>query len=386
MCGYCAPVCPPYQEMGWESITPRAKMYYLKQFYLRGPSDRLLGRKVRINEEFAEAVYKCTSCGHCETVCPVDIPFQKRWDEIKQWLIDRDVVDFPEHRQVYENVVQHLNIYGEPHEERDAWLPEDAQVSDRPEVIFWVGCAQSYKQRKVARDVIKILNTAGVRYAILGKEEWCSGAPLMRMGYTRVVRARLAPHNVEAVAATGAKTLITACAECFRAFWRDYREMIGNPPFSVYHISQYIEKLVKEKRLKLTKPLPKTVTIHDACQLGRACGVYEAPRKALRLVPQAKAVEMRRNRDETLCSGASGGFNLVWNREASNIARRRLEEAMRSGAEVMATTCPHAIEHMGDVARRANIPVEMKDLVELVAEAIEVERPVEVAPEAQSQR
>ncbi|MFQ5837810.1 MAG: (Fe-S)-binding protein [Thermoplasmata archaeon] len=385
MCGYCAPVCPPYQEMGWESITPRAKMYYLKQYYLRGLSDRLLKRKIRINEKFAEAVYKCTSCGHCETVCPVDIPFQKRWDEIKQWLIDRQVVDFPEHRQVYENVVREHNIYAEPHEQRDAWIPEEARISRHPEVIFWVGCAQSYRQRSTARAVVKILNAAGVKYSLLGKGEWCTGAPLMRMGYVRYVRAVLAPHNVEEVASTGAKTLITACAECFRAFWRDYREMIGNPPFSVYHISQYVERLVKEKRLKLTKPLPKAVTLHDACHLGRNCGKYEEPRKALKLVPQAKLVEMARSRDETLCSGAGGGFNLVWEKEAARIARRRLEEAVKSGAEVLATTCPFAEEHMKEVARRANIPIETVDLVELIAESLEVEEQVAV-PEAQSQR
>ncbi len=359
-------------------------MHYMKQFYLRGPSDRLLGRKVRIDEKFAEAVYKCTSCGHCQTVCPVDIPFQRRWDEIKQWLIDREVADFPEHRQVFENVMQEHNIYGEPHKERDAWIPEEARLSPHPEVIFWVGCAQSYRQRKVARDVVKILNAAGVKYSVLGKDEWCTGAPLMRMGYVRTVRADLAPHNVQEVAKTGAKTVVTACAECFRAFWRDYREMIGNPPFSVYHISQYVERLVKQKRLKLTKPLEKVVTLHDACHLGRGCGVYEEPRRALSLIPQAKAVEMRKNRDETLCSGASGGFNLVWEREAANIARRRLEEATRSGARVVATTCPHAEEHMREVARRANIPIETVDLVELIADAIAVEKPVEepvAAPE-----
>jgi heterodisulfide reductase subunit D len=371
--------------MGWESITPRAKMYYLKQYYLRGPFDRLLKRKVRIDKEFAEAVYKCTSCGHCQTVCPVDIPFQKRWDEIKEWLVDRGVADFPEHREVYENVLREHNIYGEPHEKRGAWIPEEARISDSPEVVFWVGCAQSYRQRQVARAVVKILNAARVKYTILGKDEWCTGAPLMRMGFVRYVRAELAPHNVEEVAKTGAKTLVTACAECFRAFWRDYREMIGNPPFSVYHISHYVEKLVKEKRLKLTKPLPKVVTMHDACHLGRNCGVYEEPRRAMRTIPQVKLVEMSRNEDETLCSGASGGFNLIWQKEASHIARRRLEEAVKTGAEIMVTTCPHAEEHMKEVARRANIPIKTMDLAEVIADAIVVEEKAAV-PEAQSQR
>lgn len=362
-------------------------MHFLKQNYLRGPSDVLLRRKVRIDESFAEAVYKCTSCGHCETVCPVDIPFQKRWDEIKQWLVDKDVANFPEHREVVENVFRERNIYGEPHSARASWLPEEAQLSTNPEVIYWVGCAQSYKQPEVARAMVKILNAAGIRYSILGKDEWCSGAPLMRMGYTRVVRAQLAPHNVQAVAATGAKILVTSCAECFRAFWRDYRELVGNPPFSVYHISQFVQKLVKQKRLKLTKPLPKTVTLHDACHLGRNCGVYEEPRAVIKLLPQAKAVEMRRNRDETLCSGASGGFNLVWEKEANNIARRRLEEAVRSGAQTLATTCPHAESHMRSVAERANIPIDVVDLVELIADSIAEEEPAAVAaPEPQSQR
>lgn len=390
MCGYCAPVCPPYQEMGWESITPRGKVYTLKQHYLRGPGDRLFRRKVRIDEEFAKAVYKCTTCGHCETVCPVDIPFQRRWDEIREWLLDKEVVDLPAQREVYEHVLRTGNIYGEPLGDRHAWLPDEARLSRNPEVIYWVGCVQSYRQQKVARDMVKILNAAGVRYTILGPEEWCSGAPLMRMGYRRFVRSQLAPHNVEAVAKTGAKTLVTACAECFRAFWRDYREVIGNPPFSVYHISQYVEKLVKAKRLKLSEPVPTTVTLHDACHLGRACGKYDEPRKAIQLVPQAKAAEMRRNREETLCSGAGGGFNLVWEREAAHIAQRRLQEAVGTGAEKVATTCPHALAHMGEVARRGNVPIEVIDLVELIAEALPTEAAegeseettMEAAPEA----
>lgn len=385
-CGNCAPVCPPYQEMGWESITPRAKMYYLRQHFLRSPLDRLLKRKTEIDERFAEALYQCTSCGHCETVCPVDIPFQRTWDDMKQWVIDRGVADYPEHRAWAENVMRTHNIYGEPPEARGAWIPENARLSDTPEVVYWVGCVQSYRQKETARAMVKILNAAGVRYTILAEDEWCSGGPLMRMGYVRPVVAQLGPHNIEVVERTGAKALVTACAECFRAFWRDYRERgAGNPPFSVYHIAGYVEKLVKEKKLKLTKPLEKAVTLHDACHYGRNCGRYDPPRAALKVVPKAQYKEMRRSRDETLCSGASGGFHLVWKKEAANIARRRLEEAVDTGAQVMATTCPHAIDHFQKVARKANVPIETKDLAVLIADAIEAPEEKEKAPaEAQA--
>lgn len=385
-CGACAPVCPPYQEMGWESITPRAKMYHLRQRFMRSPLDRLLKRRIHVDERFAEAVYQCTACGHCESVCPVDIPFQRIWDDIKQWTVERGVATFPEHREMAANVMRTRNIYGEPHAQRDAWIPEEARLSDHPEVIFWVGCVQSYRQRETARAVVKILNAAGVRYSLLGKEEWCTGAPLMRMGYVRPVVAELGPHNIEAVARTGAKALVTACAECFRAFWRDYRERgAGNPPFSVFHIAGYVERLVKEKRLKLTKPLNQVVTYHDACHYGRACGRYDPPRAALKVVPKAQVREMRRVREETLCSGASGGFNLVWKKEAADIARRRLAEAVATGAQVLATTCPHAIAHFQEVARRANVPIEIKDLAVLIADALEApEERAEAAAEAQA--
>ncbi len=379
-CGYCAPVCPPFQEMGFESIAPRGKMYYLRSHYQKGPLDGLLRRKTRIDASVAEAVYKCTSCGHCESVCPVDIPFSRIWDEIKQWTLDKGVANFPEHQAQVANVVQERNIYGEPHAERAAWLPEEAQLSDNPEVIYWVGCAASYRQQELARAVIKILNAAGVRYNILGKDEWCSGGPLMRMGFVRYVVRELGPHNVEAVARTGVKALVTACAECYRAFWRDYREKgVGNPPFSVYHISQYVERLVKEKRLKLSKTWEQDLTFHDACHMGRNAGNYDAPRTAIKFVSKAKFTEMRRNRDDTLCSGASGGFNLVWKREARNIARRRLEEARATGSEVLATTCPHAEAHLKDVARRANIPIRVMDLAELIAESMEPAKEPEAA-------
>ncbi len=115
--------------------------------------------------------------------------------------------------------------------------------------------------------------------------------------------------------------------------------------------------------------------------MGRNAGHFEAPRTAIKFVSKAKYTEMRRNRDDTLCSGASGGFNLGWEREARNIARRRLEEARATGSEVLATTCPHAEAHFKEVARRANIPIRVMDLAELIAESMEPTPKPEAEPE-----
>src|SRR3989441_4730205 len=127
------------------------------------------------------------------------------------------------------------------------------------------------------RSVVKILNAARVPYKILGADEWCSGAPLARMGYQETTKKELMPHNVNAVEETGAKVLVTACAECYRAFARDYKQWGGNPPYSVFHISHYVEKLIREKRITFTKPLPQKIAFHDACHMSRVAKVYEPP-------------------------------------------------------------------------------------------------------------
>src|SRR2546429_9158778 len=127
------------------------------------------------------------------------------------------------------NVRETHNLFGEPADARGAWIPPEAIQSDHPEVVYWVGCAASYKRQQIARAMVKILNAAKVPYRILGAEEWCTGAPLARMGYEDVTKKELMPHNVHAVEETGAKVLVTACPGGYRAFARDYKQSGGNP-------------------------------------------------------------------------------------------------------------------------------------------------------------
>lgn len=378
MCGYCVPVCPAYQEITWESAAPRGKIYFMKGVEMRSPLDRILrrptrekdfsGRPTEAMRDFTKAVYECTGCGACEAVCHADIPFDGLWDDVKEWLVGEGFGPLPEHEPIFRNIRETKNLYGRDNEARGAWFEEAGVVqADQPEVLFWVGCAASFERNATARAVVKILNAANVRYRVLGREEWCSGGPLARVGGGDTVKKILMPHNLEAVAATGAKALVTACAECYRAWLKDYRRYGGNPPFSVYHVSQFIEKLVKEKRLKFTKKVDRKVTYHDACQLGRVCGQAGPPRNAMKYLPGVVQLEMFHNRETTLCSGAHGGFKEAFPREAASLAARRQQEARETGAQVIVTTCPHALAHMNEVAKKGR-GLETIDLVELAAE------------------
>jgi len=370
MCGHCVPTCPPYREILWEDATPRGKVFFMRQYEGRSILDLLMRRQPKIDEEFAKAVYECTSCGMCEEVCMVDIPFTRLWDQVKRWVVDLDIAPLPEHRRLLANVSKEHNIFGEPHDKRAAWINADVKQAEYPEVVFWVGCMQSYRQQKTAAAAIRILNAAGVKYRVLGPSEWCSGSPLIRVGFSKVVVEQLMPHNITAVAGTGAKAMVTACAECYRTFVRDYKELGGVPPFAVYHFTEFVEKLVKEKRLKFTKSVPKKVAYHDPCHLGRHCDCYDAPRKAMGFVGGLQQIEINPNRNEALCSGGGGGFPDAFPKEADGITARRLEQVERTGADLLATACPFAQERFSGVANKQSKSIEVKDIVELLADAL----------------
>jgi len=372
MCGYCVPVCPAYREIGFESAAPRAKVFYMREHDRRGFGliDRLLKRETRITEEFSKNVFECTACGACESVCMADIPFDGLWQDVKEWMVGSGL-GMKEHLPVIENVKETHNIFGEPHASRGGWIPKDAVQSEVPEVVYWVGCVASYRKQRVAEAVVKILNAAKVRYRILGENEWCSGAPLANMGFGEYVKKVLMPHNIQAVSQTGAKILVTACAEDLRAFLKDYRRWGGNPPFSVLHISEYVERLVKEKRLTFPKPLPNLkAAFHDSCAQGRVCGAYDGPRNAMKFLRGLTSLEMFPNREEARCSGAGGGFSLVFPNQAASIGSERLETAVELGAQAIITTCPHAEMHFEEIAKRRNMALQTLDIAEVLAMAL----------------
>ena len=173
-CGYCIRVCPSYEQTPWESITPRGKIYYLNQIANRSPMDTLLRRKVEIDDEFVEAIYRCTGCAQCETVCHVSIEFGDFWEKVREWLVDQGKGPLPVHAKLAEKIRATRNPYGEPTSARDKWWPKEVPRPENPEIIFFAGCTGSYRATDIAKAGAIVLHRAGVNVDALGADEWLS--------------------------------------------------------------------------------------------------------------------------------------------------------------------------------------------------------------------
>ncbi len=368
-CGYCRSTCPVYGQIGWESATPRGKVFYLKQMAAKSPVDRMLGRDTKINDRFVERVFQCTSCAACEHNCHVEIDFAHLWEDVKEWLIDQGYGPMEAHKKIKERVMEKRNPYDEPKAKRAAWLPPETKVSDDPEVVFFTGCTEAYRMQPLAAATAKLLDKAGVRFNILGEEEWCCGSPLLRTGQRASVRDDLAPHNVREMDRRGWKAMVTACAGCYNTMKNDYPKLTGKPSFKLHHISEYLEKLIKEGKLKFTNEYKKKVFYHDPCHLGRHAKVYDAPRAVLKAIPGLQLIETPYEREDSQCCGAGGGFKSAFNDMAESVASERVKQAVAAGAEVIATSCPFCQVNLNAGAKKAGLDIMTMDIVQIALQA-----------------
>jgi heterodisulfide reductase subunit D len=373
-CGYCNFVCPIQllPGRGWESYRVRGKMYHVKKYAHPGLLGRLTGDRARISEEFVERVYNCTACGYCQITCHVEIKFNDRWEQLKEWFVKNGVGPLDRHRALRTRVIAKRNPYDEPHEGRADWIPKGAKRSRNPEVLFFTGCTASYRQQKIAQDTTRVLDAAGVEYDILGTDEWCCGSPLIRTGQTDVVtdeKDGLVKHNLGEIEKRGARTVVTACAGCFMTLSHNYPLYAGKHGFQLYHMTQFIDRLISEKKLVLRKPLEGRIAYHDPCHIGRHFGIFEEPRRILGAFPDSTYIELPRNRRDSQCCGAGGGFKIQFNERAEHIASIRVEEARDAGAETLVSACPFCVTNLSHGAKRAGIDMKVAELVSLVADS-----------------
>jgi heterodisulfide reductase subunit D len=253
-------------------------------------------------------------------------------------------------------------------------MAELAASGETPEILFWVGCAGSFDQRaqKITKAFATILNKVGIKYAILGKEEMCTGDPARRAG-NEFMFQMMAYQNIQTLNNYGIKKIVTACPHCFNILKNEYSELGGN--YEVIHHTVFLQQLINEGKIKLKDGESfkgKKITYHDSCYLGRANKIYEAPRKILEAL-DAELVEMKRCGSKGLCCGA-GGAQMFKEEEKgkTRVNFERTNEAIGTGANIIASACPFCNTMLTDGVKHAEKEDQVKvmDVAELIAGSI----------------
>ena len=246
---------------------------------------------------------------------------------------------------------------------------------ETPEILFWVGCAGSFDQRaqKITKAFAAILDKAAIKYAILGKEEMCTGDPVRRAG-NEFMFQMMAYQNIQILNNYAVKKIVTACPHCFSILKNEYPELGGN--YEVIHHTTFLQQLIDEGKIKIKEGgsfKGKRITYHDSCYLGRANDIYEAPRKVLEAL-DSELVEMKRCRSKGLCCGA-GGAQMFKEEEKGNkrINTERSEEAIATGANIIAAACPFCNTMLMDgvKTKEAEENVQVFDVAELIAQSLQ---------------
>jgi Fe-S oxidoreductase len=318
-----------------------------------------------------EMIWDCVTCGACVEVCPVSI---EHIDHIVDLRRSRLMVDaaFPaEAEPMLRDVERASNPWGKPQTERAAWAAElGVRVLEpgdpAPEYLYWVGCAASFDERakKSAESTAKLLQKAGVDFAILGPREGCTGDPARRMGNEYVFQAA-AEQNVATLNGQGVTKIVASCPHCFNTLANEYGDFGGN--YEVMHHTELLAELVDEGRLAPAGGAG-TITYHDSCYLARHNDVRMEPRKLLNVIGQP--VEMQRSGKQTFCCGA-GGAHMWMEERGSQINVERAREAAETGAETLAVACPFCTVMLDDGVRENGSELRVADVATLLAESVE---------------
>ena len=387
-CGRCHDVCPTF-------VTN--KPLTLKRFnqsllhHLRNEETTLFRTgstaedKTLVGEIIRpETLWACTTCRACEEVCPVSIEHVPRILGMRQNQTMMEEAYPPEMANTFKGLERNFNPWGIGFDQRADWaegldIPLMADMKSetegqQPEIdmLMWVGCAGSFDSRnqKIARATATLYQKAGVKFAMLGSEEKCTGDLARRSG-NEMLFQMLAGENVETLNNYKIKKIVTACPHCLNSIKNEYPQLGGE--YEVFHHSQFISKLVDEGRLPVGSNLKDTITYHDPCYLGRYNNEFEAPRNLLKKAASEPMREMKRHGRESFCCGAGGARMWMEETIGSRINENRTEEAIQTGASTVATGCPFCMTMISDgiAAKGKTESMQAKDISELVLEAVE---------------
>ncbi len=366
-------VCPAYEHSPkFDAYSARGRLRILIG---------LLEGHIEPSKKLAELFYLCTTCGSCHIICHgsyhecIDLFVNNFIDHVKVWeAIRADLFELglamPRHTELMDSINKNNNPYFEPHEDRIKWL-EGRKFPETAENLFFMGCTEPYRMPELIKTIFKVLDKIGVDYTIFHPNEVCCGSIALRIGDLKTA-TELAKKNIEAIEKTGAKRVLVHCAGCYKTLKVDYPNIVNKElPFEVVHITEYLEQLLKEGKLKLQKEVQEKITYHDPCHLGRGTEVYDAPRNLLKAVPGLELVEFERIRENSWCCGAGGGLKSSFPEKAIEIATDRLKEAEKIGVKKIASVCPFCEMNLAQAVEQTNSDIKIVDILEILDNVLE---------------
>jgi len=320
-----------------------------------------------------DVIWSCTNCGACVEECPVDIEHIDHIDGMRRHQVLIESAFPVEAAGMLRNLENKGDPWGMGEMRRAEWITEldfeipvvDGTIDPEIEYLFWVGCAGALEDRakKTTKAIATLLHTAGVKFAVLGPAETCTGDPARRIG-NEFVFSMLAQQNVETLNEAGAKKVVASCPHCFNTISREYPQLGGN--YEVIHHTQLLARLVAEGRLQPVTPVEEKLTYHDPCFLGRHNKVYTPPREILDAVPGVEATEMHRCKERGFCCGAGGARMWMEERIGKRINTERIEEALALEPDTISTACPYCLVMLGDAVAAKKSSGDAPDTLEVV--------------------
>ncbi|HTI56226.1 MAG TPA: (Fe-S)-binding protein [Verrucomicrobiae bacterium] len=380
-CGRCTSRCPA--NMSGKELDPKWLILHLRERLFEeapsllgaagvtAPAGALVGDVIHDN-----VLWACTTCRWCVDACPVFIEHVPKIVDMRRWLVLTESRFPAELQPAFRNLETNGNPWQMSWETRADWAKDLGvrQMSDvnEAEYLYWVGCYGSFdeRNRKVARALVRVLQAAGVDFAILGNEEKCTGEPARRLGHEYLYQT-LAQGNIETLKRYRFQTIVTACPHCFNTIRNEYPQFDGH--FRVIHHTQLMDELLRAGRLQPAPRDNERITYHDACNLGRYNDIYDEPRRVLAGVTRGSLVEMKLNRSKGFCCGGGGGRAWMEEHEGRRVNQLRVEQAMEVKPDILASACPFCLTMFEDgvKAKEVGATIKARDIAELLADRLE---------------
>jgi len=384
-CGRCKDSCPTFLtdkplSLKWMNDSLKHHLMDVRVPLMEGKTEDLPDLIGEVIKE--DTLWACTTCGFCESACPLELEHLNKIFKMRQYQVMM-ATEFPEELQdAFSNYESQSNPWGLNSATRGDWakdlevplIESKAQVEEL-DMVFYVGSAQSFDNRnqKVAKAFVKILNEAGIKYAILGGDEGSTGECVRRAG-NEMLFQELATTLVETLNEYGVTKIVTCDPHAFNSLKNEYPEFDGN--YEVMHHTQLINDLLEKGSIKVNAEFEKVI-FHEPCYLGRHNGIYEEPRQIIKRLTKDKPLEFEMNREKAMCCGAGGG--RMWMEETIgtriNVERVRQALEAKQVPKIIATACPYCTVMISDGIADFNKEEEIltRDIAELVAEALVVE-------------